>query len=129
MKKHKISLIFVPDWVFNIPNVYQGCNLPAADCDAIQAPISHIFDHSVNALKQITVKCSPGKRADGLPDWVWSAESYEFSKFIPSCVDPTFCLSDPPAPNYPNANYKIPALGTLKFGDGEVVTYTCQNPS
>ncbi len=28
-----------------------------------------------------------------------------------------------------NADYKIPAPGTLKFGDGEIITYKCKNDS
>ena len=26
-----------------------------------------------------------------------------------------------------NANYEIPAKGSLKFEDGEIVTYSCKN--
>jgi len=58
-----------------------------------------------------------------------SAEGYEFRGFVPSCFDPTYCETNPPIPFYENANYKIPPIGTLKFNDGEVVTYTCQNSS
>ena len=120
---------FFVDWVFNIPNLYKDCSLSAEECELSEAPLVYTFNHFVNATNQISVRCTQGKRADGLPDWVWLAEGYEFSKFIPSCVDPTYCNTDPPVPNYPNANYKIPAQGTLKYGDGEMVTYTCQNPS
>lgn len=70
-----------------------------------------------------------GKRLDGLPDWVWSAEGFEFSGFVPSCYDPTYCETDPPVPDLKNANYKIPAAGSLRYKDGEVITYTCNNPS
>ena len=115
------------DWVFNIPNLYQDCSLSPSECEAQQAPLLHSFDRSVNGISQITVPCTPGKRYDGLPDWVWSADGYEFSNFIPSCIDPTYCITDPPVPTYPNANYQIPPNGTLKFADGEVVIYTCQD--
>jgi hypothetical protein len=70
-----------------------------------------------------------GKRPDGLPDWVWTAEGFEFRGFIPNCYDPTYCETDPPVPTLANADYKNPPLGTFKYQDGEVVTYTCQNPS
>lgn len=64
-----------------------------------------------------------------MPDWVWSAEGYEFAGFIPNCYDPTYCETDPPIPDLQNADYKNPPLGTLKYQDGEVVTYTCKNNS
>ena len=62
-----------------------------------------------------------------MPDWVWSAEGYEFKGFIPNCFDPTPCVTDPPVPELRNAIYKIPQSGSLKYLDGEVVTYTCRN--
>ena len=40
----------------------------------------------------------------------------------------TYCETDPPGPQLKNAIYKIPSIGTLKYQDGEVVTYTCKNP-
>jgi hypothetical protein len=129
MNKKQPKIKLFPDWVFDIPDLYQDCSLTATECEALQAPVIHTFDHSVDAPDQLSVICTKGKRADGLPDWVWSAEGYEFSKFIPSCVDPTYCDTDPPIPKFRNANYKIPLLGSLKFDDGETVTYTCQNPS
>jgi hypothetical protein len=64
-----------------------------------------------------------------LTDWVWYEDGFEFRSFVPSCVDPTYCQTDPPIPFYGNSDYKIPPFGTLKYGDGEIVTYTCQNPS
>ena len=124
-----LLLLWLLDWVFNIPDLYQDCNLSPSECEADGAQVQFSFDHSVNAPNQITVKCTEGKRSDGLPDWVWNAEGFEFSKFVPSCVDPTYCETDPPVPGYPNADYKIPDPGTLKYADGEFVTYTCQNPS
>jgi hypothetical protein len=58
-----------------------------------------------------------------------SQDGFEFSKFIPKCIDPTYCLTDPPEPKYPTCSYKNPPLGTLRYMDGEVVTYTCNDPS
>jgi hypothetical protein len=121
--------INISDWVFNIPNIYTNCDQPADECASLNYPVLHAFNHFVDAPNQITVTCTPGKRPDGLPDWVWSAESYEFRGFIPSCVDPTYCDKDPPVPFYDNTDYKKPPLGSLKYGDGEIVTYTCQNSS
>jgi hypothetical protein len=121
--------INISDWVFNIPNIYTNCDQPADECASLNYPVLHAFNHFVDAPNQITVTCTPGKRPDGLPDWVWSAEGYEFRGFIPSCVDPTYCDKDPPVPFYDNTDYKKPPLGSLKYGDGEIVTYTCQNSS
>ena len=58
-----------------------------------------------------------------------SADGYEFQGFMPGCIDPTYCDSDPPVPFYKNADYKNPPFGTLRYNDGETVTYTCQNSS
>lgn len=58
-----------------------------------------------------------------------SVEGYEFQGFVPPCYDPTYCEADPPVPFYGNALYKNPPLGTLRYNDGETVTYTCQNSS
>jgi hypothetical protein len=80
-------------------------------------------------ILQINVTCLAKKRKDGLPDWVWSEDGFEFSGFIPKCIDPTYCLTDPPEPKYPTCNYVKPPIGSLKYKDGEIVTYTCQNPS
>ena len=44
------------------------------------------------------VECVAGERFDGLPDWVWSEDGYEYHSFMPSCVDPTYCETDPPVP-------------------------------
>ncbi len=97
-----------------------------------------------------------GQRSDGLPDWVntkfkhlywqcwlcichitnwlnlfqvWFEDGFVFSKFIPSCIDPTHCDTDPPEPSPPNVVYIKPELGSLKYGDGEIINYKCQNPS
>ena len=72
--------------------------------------------------------CKSGKRFDGLPDWVWSQDGFEFSGFVPKCIDPTYCLTDPPEPRYLNAIYEKPTQ-PLKFGDGEIVSYKCKNSS
>ena len=114
--------------MFDIPNIYQNCDLTAEECESIGYPILHTFNRYVDAPNQITVRCTPGKRPDGLPDWVWYAEGYMFQGFVPSCYDPTYCETDPPVPFYDNTYYTIPTLGALKYEDGEVVTYTCNNP-
>ena len=89
----------------------------------------HAFNKFVDGPNQLTVKCLPGKRSDGLPDWVWSQDGFEFSKFIPKCFDPTYCVTDPPVPVYPTCDYRKPPLGSLRYKDGEVIVYTCQSPS
>ena len=124
-----IIQIYFSDWVFNIPKIYLNCDLSADDCESMGFPILHTFDQSVNAPNQITIKCTTGKRSDGLADWVWYAEGYMFQGFVPSCYDPTYCETDPPVPFYENTFYNIPALGSLRYQDGESVTYTCSNPS
>ena len=44
------------------------------------------------------------------------------------CYDPTYCSDDPPVPKKDNAFYDLPnPKGSLKYMDGEVVTYTCKN--
>jgi hypothetical protein len=60
---------------------------------------------------------------------VWFKDGFTFSKFIPSCIDPTYCDTDPPEPSTPNVDYTKPDLGSLKYGDGEIINYKCQNPS
>jgi hypothetical protein len=59
---------------------------------------------------------------------VWFEDGFVFSKFIPSCFDPTYCETDPPEPSPPNVDYIEPELGSLKYGDGEIISYRCQNP-
>ncbi len=119
----------IPDWVFDIRNIYLNCDLEPEDCDALGAFVIHTFNKFVDAPNTLTVRCEEEKRADGLPDWVWTAEGYEFSKYMPSCFDPTYCEEQPPfletAFMYPQT--VLP--GTFKFEDGEVVTYQCKNPS
>ena len=52
----------------------------------------------------------------------------EYQEF-PSCFDPTFCEENPPEPQLDNAEYRKPPKGTLKYNDGEVITYRCKEPS
>ena len=111
--------------MFNIADVYEGCDNTIDDCASTGATLSYNFNHDVDATNQIHVTCQQG---DELPDWVWYEDGYAFQNYMPSCVDPTYCLTDPPVPDYQNADYTIPKPGTLKYGDGEIVTYTCQNP-
>lgn len=75
--RESVSLEGVPfsaailDWIFNIPDVYEDCNLSPSECASIGAKIAHSFSKNVDGLKDINVTCTAGKRADGLPDWVW----------------------------------------------------------
>ena len=44
------------------------------------------------------------------------------------CYDPTYCSDDPPMPKKDNTFYDLPnPKGSLRYMDGEVVTYTCKN--
>lgn len=122
-------LFYITDWIFDIPDIYQDCDLTPAECAANGATLVHAFNKFVDGPNQLFVTCVPGKRSDGLPDWVWSQDDIEFSKFIPKCFDPTYCVSDPPTPTYPTCDYVNPPFGTLRYMDGEIVTYTCQNSS
>ena len=73
--------------------------------------------------------CFKGKRFDGLPDWVWFEDGFEFQKMIPNCIDPTYCESAPPLPQIDNVDYTQPPSGSLRYQDGEIITYTCQDDS
>lgn len=119
----------LPDWVFSIPNIYLNCDQSADECEALGSPVLYRFSHNVDAPTELIAKCTQGKRSDGLPAWVWTADGFEFNGFIPSCIDPTYCETDPPVPFYDNTDYRIPTFGSLKYQDGEVVTYTCKNSS
>jgi hypothetical protein len=70
--KHK-SIPFNLDWIFDIPDLYQDCNLPPADCQANGASLIHAFNKFVDAPNELTVTCVPQKNR--LPDWVWSQVS------------------------------------------------------
>lgn len=69
------------------------------------------------------------KRYDGLPDWVWFEDGIEFQKMIPSCIDPTYCESDPPLPEINNVDYTLPPRGSLRYEDDEMIVYTCKDES
>ena len=112
------------------------------------------FDKSIDAANTINVTCEYGYREDGLPDWVWRMDGFEFLKYMPSCYDPTYCEED--VYYVPNAVYNVstkptvftefffkrryvcsfeinfflqpPEVGTLRYNDGERVVYTCENP-
>ena len=43
------------------------------------------------------------------------------------CYDPTYCPDDPPVPIRNNTLYNIPSKNSLRYKDGEFITYTCQN--
>ena len=110
------------------------------------------------APQNITVECKEQILSDGhLPKWVWTAypqykkdvsreviiEGSEYPQVmlenvIPGCVDPTFCVTNPPVPSKPpeyiepdldTVRYTKPKRGSLSYNDGEVVTYKCKNPS
>ena len=108
-------------------------------------------DHSFSqdpdiAPRNITVECVEQSLADGeLPKWVWSATDTAgeaqamIEQAIPGCIDPTYCETNPPVPSIDGVPvessssarvlYTKPKRGSLRFEDGEVVAYTCQNPS
>ncbi len=48
---------------------------------------------------------------------------------IPSCIDPTYCESDPPLPQIHNVDYTLPPRGSLRYEDDETIGYTCQDES
>jgi len=77
----------------------------------------------LNCIQKMRVK-----RWWNLPK-VWFADGFVFSKFIPSCIDPTYCDTNPPEPSQENVEYTMPELGSLKYGDGEIINYKCRNPS
>ena len=52
----------------------------------------------------------------------------EYQEF-PSCFDPTYCETNPPVPKMNNTQYSKPEIASLRYNDGEVVTYQCLNPS
>ena len=67
---------------------------------------------------------------DGLPDWIWSVDGYEFEwNEMPSCWDPTYC--NDPFPPINGTNVEIiepPDEGSLKYKDGEHILYRCKSP-
>ena len=67
---------------------------------------------------------------DGLPDWIWSVDGYEFEwNEMPSCLDPTYC--NDPFPPINGTNVEIiepPDEGSLKYKDGEHILYRCKSP-
>ena len=63
------------------------------------------FDKSIDAANTINVTCEYGYREDGLPDWVWRMDGFEFLKYMPSCYDPTYCEED--VYYVPNAVYNV----------------------
>ena len=74
---------FFADWVFDIPALYHNCQFEPEVCEALGAIKLHEFDRSVNATREIHVKCQAGERQDGLPDWTWYAENYKFHRPMP----------------------------------------------
>ena len=80
-----------------------------------------------------------------LPKWVWEATDTSGNiqvmteKPVPGCIDPTYCETNPPVPSIDGVPvnssssasvlYTKPKRGSMRFEDGEVVTYQCSNPS
>ena len=154
------------DWVFDIPNKYE-CKKKDDETDTLvdveqtsveameecerkaqsdrSMQLFYYFNVTVHAPSVIHVRCENKKTSDNLPDYVWhvkgdDGQSHEYRGFVPGCVDPTYCDTDPPTtfdtdpptqldPDDPQVFYRKPSRGSLKFDDGEVVTYTCTNPS
>ena len=106
--------------------MYENCDLEPDNCEAQGFKKIHSFDKSVDATNVLNVTCEEGYRADTLPDWVWRLDGFEFTKYMPSCYDPTYCEDDPP--HVSNAHYNPPEKGTMKYKDGETITYICENP-
>ena len=48
---------------------------------------------------------------------------------IPKCFDPTYCESDPPLPLIDNVEFTQPVTGSLRFEDGEIIVYSCEDES
>ena len=126
MKMYNYIAIPLSDWVFDIRDMYENCDLEPDNCEAQGFKKIHSFDKSVDATNVLNVTCEEGYRADTLPDWVWRLDGFEFTKYMPSCYDPTYCEEDPP--HVSNAIYKPPEKGTMKYKDGEQITYICENP-
>ena len=70
-------------WVFDIPPLFHKCDFTPEECEAIGAVKLHEFNSSVHAPNTIFVTCEAGSRPDGLPDWTWYAEGYQFHRPIP----------------------------------------------
>lgn len=116
--------------MFEVPNIYKGCNRPAEYCEAAGAEVEKAFTRGVDAPTNLTVTCLPNKQPDGLPDWAFSVEGYEFIRIMPSCFDPTYCDKDPPAPRIKGSvKYRKPSRNSMKFEDGESVKYQCVKDS
>ena len=99
-----------------------------------------------DAPRNITVQCIEQVLAIGdLPKWVWTATDTSGNlqtmteKPIPGCIDPTYCENNPPVPSIDGVPvessssgrvlYTKPKRGSLRYEDGEVVSYRCNNPS
>ena len=122
----KILMEYFADWVFNIKDLYKNCDMEPENCEAQGFELIYTFDKSIDATNILNVTCEEGFRSDGLPDWVWRLDGFDFVKYMPSCFDPTYCEDDPP--HVSNAIYNPPPKGTVRYKDGEQVTYICENP-
>lgn len=130
MVEKLIEYVFLADWVFGIPNLYENCNEAEEICKDMDADIKHVFKKDFEAPSNITLTCSfPTNETKGyLPDWYWETEGFKFKGFVPSCYDPTYCEDDPPVPNGNHTSYRKPRRGSVRYEDGEIVKYKCDFP-
>ena len=73
-----VSFLYILVWVFDIPPLYDNCDLGEETCEAIGAQKLHEFNHSVYASDSIIATCGEGESVDGLADWIWYAEGHKF---------------------------------------------------
>ncbi|TRY71799.1 hypothetical protein TCAL_10551, partial [Tigriopus californicus] len=111
-------------WVFDI-NPNRSCS-QVGFCD--NKAHDWVFDHSVYGTKSLEVQCQSSNSSTELPQWIWTVEGFAFQGFIPSCLDPTYCLTDPPMPPKGVSSDPFPPLGEWKFEDQLELTYTCDHP-
>ena len=88
----------------------------------MQAEVLHTFDNYNPGTRNMTAHCIGTKPGEGLPYWFAQIEGHRMEE-VPNCYDPTYCETDPPIA--PNATYKKPKRGSLKYGDGMTVDYSC----
>ena len=98
------------------------------------------------APRNITVACKEQDLSSGqLPKWIWYATDVNGNiqpfteKAVPGCIDPTYCEKNPPVPSFDGIPvdrdssagvvYTKPKKGSLRYLDGEIVLYKCNNDS
>ena len=110
--------------MFWLPTIYKDCNKSEETCRSLEAEVLHEFDNYNPGTKNMASRCIGTKPGNGLPYWYAEVDGYRIEE-VPDCYDPTYCETDPPVP--PNAEYKKPKKGELKYGDGVTVDYKCPN--